>query len=83
MALCSTQHVFSAPRQQDALVAFLILLGGHVAIFEPAELVGPQAGIGHEQDVVMELLGGVLRVEPSGGFGALTGVGVKLYVLFR
>lgn len=31
----------------------------------------------------MELLGGVLRVEPSGGFGALTGVGVKLYVLFR
>lgn len=66
--------------QEDALVALLVLLDGHVAVLKPISLVGPQAGVGHEQDVVMELFGGILPIETSGGFGALTGVGVELLV---
>ena len=69
--------------QQDTLVALLVLLNGHVAVFEPVGLIRPQTGVGHEQDVVMELLGGVLPIEPSGQFGALKGVGVELLVFLR
>ena len=40
---------------KDGFLTSLILDDLHIAIFKVVRLVGPQAGIGHEQDVVVKL----------------------------
>ena len=41
---------------KDGFTGRGVLDDRHVAIFEAARLVRPQAGVGHEQDIVVKLL---------------------------
>ena len=49
---------------KDALARVPVLHDGHVAVLEVVRLVGTKAGVGHEQDVVVDLLS--VPFEPRG-----------------